>query len=373
MKINLPLFVFMLLTKLSFGQQKSLLISTHLNTKAGKAVEKVSVVVDKVGTCITGNDGKCFYPTLRGIGMSVNIKASLSDYVPINNLELKSYRLSDQKIDTVRVIMSLIAEREKYALAYFEKETGIIIRKRFEEKEKSLYAQIKDLVAKMNDIKDKNNLAYQKLEKNLEEANKRLELVQKDKLNQESIAQRLATTLSMLEGEEIPDYVSQAYSLFRQGKIKEADKVLQIDAIDNEVVKAKLMIKIGELGKKILQNAIASYLFKAQLKIELNEYKQAEILFEKAYQADSNNANTLYQYAYFLQKQNRAKRPAELYERALMIREALAKDNPQQYLPYVANTLNNLGIFYSDNNLKEQAQKAYERALMIYEALAKDN
>ncbi|MEA5141559.1 tetratricopeptide repeat protein, partial [Arcicella rigui] len=61
------------------------------------------------------------------------------------------------------------------------------------------------------------------------------------------------------------------------------------------------------------------------------------------------------------------------YERALMIYEALAKDNPQQYLPDVANTLNNLGVFYKDNNLKEQAQKAYERALMIREALAKDN
>ncbi|MET3129580.1 hypothetical protein ABID42_004706 [Arcicella rosea] len=151
MKTHLFLTIFLMITwaQIALGQEKSLLLTTHLNTKTGKAIEGVSISVDNKGNCITLSDGKCLYPNLKSshnktAGMTVNINASLANYFPINNLDFKSYKLSHQKKDTVFVIMSLKEEKEKYALAYFEIEIGIIIRKRFEQKEKNYMPKLMD-------------------------------------------------------------------------------------------------------------------------------------------------------------------------------------------------------------------------------------
>ncbi|MCP4344270.1 MAG: tetratricopeptide repeat protein, partial [Desulfobacterales bacterium] len=64
---------------------------------------------------------------------------------------------------------------------------------------------------------------------------------------------------------------------------------------------------------------------------------------------------------------------AKAYKRSLEIREKLAEDNPDTYLPDVAMTLNNLGILYRNSNDYPAAAKAYKRVLEIRERLAKSN
>jgi len=50
-------------------------------------------------------------------------------------------------------------------------------------------------------------------------------------------------------------------------------------------------------------------------------------------------------------------------ERAVAIRERLAKQNPDAFEPNLAASLNNLGAFYSELGRREEALGAAERAV----------
>jgi tetratricopeptide (TPR) repeat protein len=58
------------------------------------------------------------------------------------------------------------------------------------------------------------------------------------------------------------------------------------------------------------------------------------------------------------------------YAEALDLRRALAKRNPDAYLPYVANTLNNLGQLSRAENRNADARKQFEQALDIFRQFA---
>ncbi len=60
-------------------------------------------------------------------------------------------------------------------------------------------------------------------------------------------------------------------------------------------------------------------------------------------------------------------------ERAVAIRERLAKQNPDAFEAGFAGSLNNLGAFYSALGRREEALGAAERAVAIHELLANQN
>ena len=103
-----------------------------------------------------------------------------------------------------------------------------------------------------------------------------------------------------------------------------------------------------------------------------DRFDKTKEYFEQALRADKNQ-ETLFAYAYFLQEHNQYNQAAPLYEEALQIYRALAKENPAAYLPDVAMTLNNLANLHYAKNEFAAALEKYEEALQIYSALAKEN
>lgn len=86
-----------------------------------------------------------------------------------------------------------------------------------------------------------------------------------------------------------------------------------------------------------------------------------------------NSHEDIFAYAYFCQEQNDFHDAEIYYEKALEIRQRLAKSNPNAYEPDVAATLNNLAFLYSNTQRLTESEKMYKQALEIYQRLALAN
>ncbi len=71
-----------------------------------------------------------------------------------------------------------------------------------------------------------------------------------------------------------------------------------------------------------------------------------------------------------LQEQHRFEEATHSYEEALQIRQQLAQQQPDNYLPDVAMTLNNLGLVLREQRRFEEATRSLEEALQSYRQLA---
>jgi protein O-mannosyl-transferase len=61
------------------------------------------------------------------------------------------------------------------------------------------------------------------------------------------------------------------------------------------------------------------------------------------------------------------------FERAMELRQQLAQQDPNRYLPYLAGSLNNLGTVDRQQNRTDEARRHFEGALKIYRQLAQQN
>ncbi|MEM9936609.1 MAG: tetratricopeptide repeat protein, partial [Bacteroidota bacterium] len=122
-----------------------------------------------------------------------------------------------------------------------------------------------------------------------------------------------------------------------------------------------------------IQQDIQQCDFKAQLHILKFEWAEAENMYELALEYDSQNNDRLFDFAYFLQSQNRYQKATQRYHQILTRYRKLAEANSAVYLPYVASTLNNLGNALTDQNDFGKGIPAYEEALTIYRKLAEAN
>ncbi len=61
------------------------------------------------------------------------------------------------------------------------------------------------------------------------------------------------------------------------------------------------------------------------------------------------------------------------FERAMELRQQLAQQDPNRYLPYLAGSLNNLGTVDRQQNRTNEARQHFEGALKIYRQLAQQN
>jgi len=174
--------------------------------------------------------------------------------------------------------------------------------------------------------------------------------------------------------------IRAAREYFENCKFKEADAILKTEDIDNEVtnLKAKkvwLDKEIKETESQLSERA-QEYVLKAKLRVTFVEdkdrFKKAEELFEKALDI-SRNAETIFDYAYYLQGQNQYRQSIELYTEALAIYQKLSQTNPAVYEPYVATTLNNLANLHADTGLYSEAEKEYTEALELYRKLSQTN
>ena len=410
-------YCFLFLISWATTAQEQLVVRVTLNTAEGTGIKNVSIRVNGTGNALTDNDGFCQFANLKishqkTTGDAIGIYASLSGYSIVNNFDIASYILPKDRSLPVNIILAKTAERGKYAIQYIQGVANISLSNVFEAREKDLRKQIDKSADDFKKLTFISQTERQQLQNRIDSLYKQLDIVQKQKEKKNNITEQIARILSSSTQQDT--MLTKAYQYAKIGKLTDAQNALNASQIDQEKTayqQEEALAKVHEaLAKKLKANYIAKCLLKAQLYILWSQIIEAEIWYEKAYQANNQNFETLFYYAKFLATLNRPKLPAELYKQALTltdnlddkatilnnlgifyydnqqkeqalqaydlalkIREDLAKKNPEQFLPLVASTLNNLGIFYSDGQQKEQALQAFERVLKIYEDLVKKN
>ncbi|MCP4347039.1 MAG: tetratricopeptide repeat protein, partial [Desulfobacterales bacterium] len=290
--------------------------------------------------------------------------------------------------DIVVFVMCTEGERDRHALIYYEIAQDNINKRYVQE------------IKRVND----------NYEKTLKEKNDELEKLKMQRDAALAQAKDLAEKFAEANLDEASEMYKQAFKLFREGKVKDALKVLDDEKMDRAMAKAQ---KIKQEAEKEIGKGVENYMLKARLCITDFRFDEAEKNFQKAVQAGPDDYDNIFEFALYLQKQNQYVRALPLYEnalsiaekkqdkdgeattlnnlgvlyrnsndypaaakaykRSLEIREKLAKDNPDTYLPDVANTLNNMGIFYWSSNDYPAAAKAYKNSMEIKEKLAEDN
>ncbi|MBC7777311.1 MAG: tetratricopeptide repeat protein [Phycisphaerae bacterium] len=208
-----------------------------------------------------------------------------------------------------------------------------------------------------------------------------------------------------------------AKTLFDEGKIREADNVLNAREMKMEgdallAEKAREQEKLQRTDS-LLRIKADEFALKARLKAtdytDSLRYDSAQIYFEQS-RLYAETVDNLMAFANLLRKLNQTPRVIGYYEaalklarseseeamtavnlgnfyfdikkmaesekmylRSLEIYERLAKSNPAQFERGLALTAMNLGVFYNDVQKMGEAEKIYLRSLEIYERLAKVN
>ena len=176
---------------------------------------------------------------------------------------------------------------------------------------------------------------------------------------------------NMVELDAVYDFV---YFLEDQNKhkkaIKIAEKLNEVYGETEDVAehdKAKLLNVLGILydAQNMPQKTEEYYLRAIEIREALA--KENPERFNPNLATSYNNAGVFYK------NQGQPQKAEKYYLRAIEIREALAKENPERFNPDLAMSYNNAGVFYSNQGKPQKAEKYYLRAIEIYEALAKEN
>ncbi|MDR0898393.1 MAG: tetratricopeptide repeat protein [Oscillospiraceae bacterium] len=169
--------------------------------------------------------------------------------------------------------------------------------------------------------------------------------------------------------EEAPvtgERATKAKELFEQGKITEAQELLDEAAIAKEVADTQ----------EVLRALADEYKLKAKIALtyvdDLGRFAEAEKYYELAIDA-WRSAKNLFAYAHYLHEQNNLPSAEPLYNEALAIYRRLTKENPVIYEPDAALVLNSLGVLHSKNNNNRAAEEAFTEALAIFRRLAEEN
>jgi tetratricopeptide (TPR) repeat protein len=172
----------------------------------------------------------------------------------------------------------------------------------------------------------------------------------------------------------------QAKAHFDKGEFREADAILKAEEMSLDLAKLKerdSQLDQEKAAVKQSREQIANeFMIKAQLwttfYTEPDWFERTVEFYENALDA-RRNVEIVFEYAVFLNEHNKYNQAQPLYEEAMQIYGAFAKESPKVYLPDVAMTLNNLAVLHSHKNEFGQAQVNYIEALQIYRVLAKEN
>ncbi|MCL2848387.1 MAG: tetratricopeptide repeat protein, partial [Firmicutes bacterium] len=183
-----------------------------------------------------------------------------------------------------------------------------------------------------------------------------------------------------------------AYSMMEEGSYIEAKKNLPLDGIleaiaqddasetetyelENIIDSRKEQAKLNHtnrLNELLAGIKVNRTLAKNQTDwLEIEEYYKIAIEYVKKHK--NLPKDVYFEYAYFLDKQNKHTEAIKYYELYLPIVKDLAKANPDAYLPDVAGTLNNLGGLQGTTNKHDDAEASFNEALEIRRNLAKVN
>ncbi len=308
-------------------------------------------------------------------GGVARIFATKKGFEVVNKKELESAAVMG-RIDPLKVVLcpaGQLAENQytyyniakDAVVASYERKLGTLNKKSREQQ--ILIAQLQvDFKQKINTIEEAKKL----LEKQKQAAEKQAEdLAEKFvtvNLDDQTESYQRAFRAFLDKDIDLAITILDSVDIERRLALNTSEKQREEDLVDT------LQSSIAQREKQIQQD-INQCIFKANLHILEYQFDKAETLFELAVQYAPTNTDILFEFAYFLQKQNRFQKALIYYPKVLQLLDSLAQKNPDIFQPDMASTLNNLGILLSDNNEMDQAKKHYQEALQIRRQLAQKN
>jgi tetratricopeptide (TPR) repeat protein len=350
-----------------------------LNHERGTPVAGVEVSAKGANPVTSGNDGLFMlsFPDGRP-GQDVRVRVARSGWDVVNDI-LLDHRLPDSpNARPLEIIVCLSAERELRVAEFYRLKGNQAVEQTYR--------------VKLAELEGRQAASVQERDRLLRERDQARNQV-------EEWARQSASR----KPEEVVGIYRDALRLFLDGKADVALQLLSDERLQQEADKAQAQ----------LNQAVQGWLLKGQLLSSKFDYDGAGGAYEKAVKAAPASHPAWFGYAHFHQSQNHyvqarrgyeqaltvarlasndsdvadtlnnlgilsrdENRDAEArkqYEEALDLYRALAKKNPDVYLPYVAMTLNNLSILSSDENRNAEARKEFEEALDLYRSLAQKN
>ncbi len=193
----------------------------------------------------------------------------------------------------------------------------------------------------------------------------------------------VAVEFAKTMAEETSERMRKAWALFQEGKVQEANKLLDWDLLKESAERNRTLFRAQ---RKAFEKNLQEYLTKATIVMADDSMTMTErvdaasraydeaIAIAKEIEWDQEKlAEILLKYAVLLQKQGRVQSSLNLYTDALGIWRSLVIQNHKSYDANLGIVLNNIGILHDNLQCVDVAEKEYKEALEIYRRLALDN
>ena len=331
---------------------------------------------------VTDDDGKF---TLNITGLQQNVQTQItvilsgaySDYVVVNEKELRDITLG--RLMPLPVYICKRGELEKRQAEM----VGINMRKLEERMEKEKNRLQKEL----EELKSKNdylNVRYSQIKDSLDILSKNID-------NAFERIKEYAQTMVLENLDDKDNNYVKAYDCLAKGELdsvkyylkdEELNKkhrqllLLQEDAKKKKELAATLTESAKaeeERYKSGINELIKDWFLLAQTAALQNKYEETEMYYKKMINADSMNADIIFEYARYLQSIREYAKSEQYYLQCLEKYRVLEKENPKAHLNEVAGTLHNFANLYRTIKEYPKALTAFEEVLEIRRKLAAEN
>jgi tetratricopeptide (TPR) repeat protein len=382
------LTVLLLLLVNGLGAEASTLKGLVLaHSLGGPPVSNIPVSAPGVANPTTTGESGDFTLQFPGAqpGDVVQVTVNKPGYVVVNYVQLRVVLPKNPDAEPLTLLLCKEDQFEEYARQFYRLKSLDAVEQTYKAQVKKLKESNRQTVAAMAKLREERDQAR-------------------------ASAEKAADEVARLKPGDTSDLYAQAMSLFLQGKVQDAIRVLDEEKLRKsiEAAEAKKTEAEREMAK-----AVQGYLLKATLLTTQFQFAEAEGVYESAIQAAPDDMNAHLGFARFSLDlnhfstsrreyrqaleisqrnrdqasvattlnelgvmdiiQNRREEARQHFEEALRIHRQLAQQNPDTSLPDVAATLNNLGSLDIMQNRREEGRQDYGEAVKVFRQLAKKN
>ena len=380
-------FCLMLGWMLALGAQAAVTLQGVVvrERESGSPMAGVLIRADGAAPARSDKDGhfQLHFPQ-REAGQEVSLKVQYPGWAVVNQVLLQRHILPEvmAHADAFKILLCRQGELDKWESLFYRYTIDKIVLQEFQKR--------------VDELEQRPQLTEPERAQLSQEKLQLLQQRSQAQKQAEGLLQQLVARQSGLENGSF----LEAKRLFLQGKLDLALQRLNEERLDSESTEAR---------QKAEQSAQA-WLLRAKLLALRFDLVGAARAYGKAVEVASGSFDAWFQYGVFHQYQNhyveafrgyqrtlplareagdlvhvasvlnnlgnlyrdenRTVQAREAYDEAVTIYRALAKGQPDVYLPYVATILNNIGILDSTENRKPEARRAYDEALAIDRSLA---